>query len=107
MPIFVEALGAHVLTSLSDRPQLASLPLCVSPIISKPANVSLDGKEHPRSVSALRCSACAPNALLMSNAYSVHLGAHLRRGRLPCLARVGPYVKSKAHSAALPHDLSS
>ncbi|KAL0439179.1 UNVERIFIED_CONTAM: hypothetical protein Slati_2400900 [Sesamum latifolium] len=40
-----------VLPSLSGRPRLASLPLCVSATISERANASFDGKVHPRPTS--------------------------------------------------------
>ncbi|KAL0462758.1 UNVERIFIED_CONTAM: hypothetical protein Slati_0163400 [Sesamum latifolium] len=64
--------GAPPLASLSGRPRLASLPLCVSATISERADASFDGKGHPHPASVLRRSACARNIRLMSIAHSVH-----------------------------------
>ncbi|KAL0303579.1 UNVERIFIED_CONTAM: hypothetical protein Sradi_6226000 [Sesamum radiatum] len=86
------------------RPQLASLPPCISPTISEPADVSLDGKGHPRPASTLRRSACAqrPSHAMLTRCI---LGARPHHGRLLCLARVGPHHKSEAHSISQHHTL--
>ncbi|KAL0301504.1 UNVERIFIED_CONTAM: hypothetical protein Sradi_6427200 [Sesamum radiatum] len=66
-------------------PNLASLPSSISPSISKPTDVPLDGKEHPSSALALR----APYALAMPILCPMFTGcvldAGLCCGRLLCL----------------------
>ncbi|KAL0303950.1 UNVERIFIED_CONTAM: hypothetical protein Sradi_6263100 [Sesamum radiatum] len=70
MPMFAEALDPHALASRCGRPRLASLPHASRPHLDTCRRI-LDGKGHPRPVSALRAR-MRPHAYLMSNAHSVH-----------------------------------
>ncbi|KAL0303847.1 UNVERIFIED_CONTAM: hypothetical protein Sradi_6252800 [Sesamum radiatum] len=106
-PCSPEALGPHALAPRCGRPRLASLPPAFRPHLDTCRRI-LDGKGHPRPVSALRRAACARTPISCPTLTRCIVGPRLRRGRPVCLARVGPHLKSVAHSvcrhlAMFPH----